>query len=110
MTLRILGDLRAMSARTEETETMTAEEKEAWLAIRKEAGLLELVGGRQAQLVEAPTTGPATLAGRPGAIRPRPIALPPRLTPAEITAHASFCAELGDKAIWRDYLPTPTRD
>jgi DNA polymerase-3 subunit epsilon len=68
---------------------------------------LELVGGRQAQLilVEAPATGPATLAGRPGTIRPRPIALPQRLTPAEIAAHASFCAALGDKAIWRDYLP-----
>jgi DNA polymerase-3 subunit epsilon len=70
---------------------------------------LELVGGRQAQLilVEATSAGGIMMAGRFGAIRPRPIALPSHLTLAELTAHASFCAGLGDKAIWRDYLPAP---
>jgi DNA polymerase-3 subunit epsilon len=38
-------------------------------------------------------------------IRPRHEALPPRLTEAELTAHAGFLAGLGEHAIWRDYLP-----
>jgi DNA polymerase-3 subunit epsilon len=63
---------------------------------------LELVGGRQVQLilVESQVAGGAAAAG---AIRPRPAALPSRLTAAELAAHASFCASLGEKAIWRDY-------
>jgi DNA polymerase-3 subunit epsilon len=67
---------------------------------------LELIGGRQAQLilVETGNNGAAAMAGRAGAIRPRPIILPPRLTQAERIAHAGFCAGLGDHAIWRDYM------
>ena len=67
---------------------------------------LELVGGRQAQLilVEAGSERAATGNGRTVAIRPRPIALPARISEAELTAHAEFRLSLGEKAIWRDYL------
>jgi len=57
---------------------------------------LELIGGRQAQLilVESGNGGAAALAGRLGVLRPRPTALPPRLTEAELAAHAGFLAGL----------------
>jgi hypothetical protein len=29
----------------------------------------------------------------------------PRLTEADLTAHAAFRASLGDQPIWADYLP-----
>lgn len=65
---------------------------------------LELIGGRQPDLVLQATpaksaTGPSTAAEewRP---RPRPQALPSRLTEAEAAAHAAFVAKLGDAAIW----------
>ena len=65
---------------------------------------VELIGGRQASLILV-ETGRAT--ATPAASRPpsppRPIALPPRLTDAELEAHRAFIATLGDKAIWRDY-------
>jgi DNA polymerase-3 subunit epsilon len=69
---------------------------------------LELIGGRQAQLilVESGNDGAATGTGRASAIRPRPIALPPRLTEADRAAHADFRATLGDHAIWDYYLRT----
>ncbi|MDB6452765.1 DNA polymerase III subunit epsilon [Falsirhodobacter sp. 20TX0035] len=62
---------------------------------------LELIGGRQPDLVL--TTGPARKDGiatdwRP---RPRPVPLAPRLTEGEAAAHAAFVAKLGDGAIWR---------
>ncbi len=67
---------------------------------------LELIGGRQAQLilVETGRDGVATGAGRASVIRPRPIALPTRLTEADRAAHADFRATLGDRPIWADYL------
>ncbi|MBE2275592.1 MAG: DNA polymerase III subunit epsilon [Rhodobacteraceae bacterium] len=63
---------------------------------------LELVGGRQPDLVLAPggaaRTGTASeQVWRP---RPRPIPLPSRLTADEEAAHAAFVAKLGDAAIW----------
>lgn len=65
---------------------------------------LELVGGRQPDLVLAPTPGaaqkgPAQIDSdwRP---RPRPEPLPPRLTDDEAAAHQTFVAKLGDGAIW----------
>jgi DNA polymerase-3 subunit epsilon len=69
---------------------------------------LELIGGRQAQLILVETgNDPATArTGRAGVLRPRPIALPPRLTQADRAAHAEFCVSLGDHAIWDDYLGT----
>lgn len=66
---------------------------------------LELMGGRQPDLVLAgPTPGRtagATDSGwRP---RPRPQPLPPRLTGDERAAHAAFVANLGEAALWRQY-------
>lgn len=64
---------------------------------------LELIGGRQPDLVLAPAgqrndaSGTVAQDWRP---RPRPVPLPPRLTEAEAAAHAAFVAKLGDAAIW----------
>jgi DNA polymerase III subunit epsilon len=68
---------------------------------------LELIGGRQAQLilVETGNDSAAAGAGRVHVIRPRPIALPARLTEIELAAHADFRASLGAHAIWADYAP-----
>ncbi|MFN3524845.1 MAG: DNA polymerase III subunit epsilon [Paracoccus sp. (in: a-proteobacteria)] len=69
---------------------------------------LELIGGRQPDLVlDGPATddGGQTAQGttgiRPRAARPRP--LPPRLTGPEAEAHAAFVAELGEAAVWARY-------
>jgi DNA polymerase-3 subunit epsilon len=64
---------------------------------------LELIGGRQAQLILV-ESGNDSAAARATVIRPRPMALLPRLTEEDRTAHAAFLASLGDHAIWRDYV------
>jgi DNA polymerase III subunit epsilon len=64
---------------------------------------LELIGGRQAQLVLV-ETGSDSAAARTSVIRPRPIPLTPRLTEADRAAHAHFRLSLGDHPIWDDYL------
>jgi DNA polymerase-3 subunit epsilon len=71
---------------------------------------LELIGGRQAQLilVETGNDSAASGAGRANVIRPRPIALPPRLTEADRAAHAELRGTLGDHAIWDEYLRNRT--
>ena len=63
---------------------------------------LELVGGRQPDLVLAGQAG-----AKPGAAaiaewrpRPRPQALPSRLTQSEASAHSAFVAALGEGAVW----------
>ncbi len=64
---------------------------------------LELIGGRQPDLVLAPTQGQARGGSGDAADwrpRPRPEPLPPRLTPAEEAAHQAFVAKLGEGAIW----------
>ena len=65
---------------------------------------IELIGGKQAALgleivIE---TVPGQLSGDGVAIviEPRQRPLPPRLTPAELAAHAAMVAVLGEKAIW----------
>jgi DNA polymerase-3 subunit epsilon len=63
---------------------------------------LELVGGRQPDLVLAERAGEKTGAAdlsdwRP---RPRPQPLVPRVTQAESAAHAAFVVALGDAALW----------
>jgi len=64
---------------------------------------LELIGGRQPDLVLA--TGPDMASGdankqewRP---QPRPKPLPARITEKEIAAHDAFVEELGDDALWK---------
>ena len=64
---------------------------------------LELIGGRQPDLVlgsamPAPVKGTGDIAWRP---RPRPEPLPPRITPEELAAHEAMVAKLGDAAIWK---------
>lgn len=64
---------------------------------------LELIGGRQPDLVLA---GAAARPASAGAVdtnwrpRPRPEQLPPRITPEEAAAHKSMVSRLGDAAIW----------
>ncbi|WP_420861784.1 DNA polymerase III subunit epsilon [Algirhabdus cladophorae] len=64
---------------------------------------LELIGGRQpdfglGQQATQTTGTQQTDTWRP---RPRPEALPPRLTEKETAAHAMFVEALGDGAIWK---------
>jgi DNA polymerase-3 subunit epsilon len=65
---------------------------------------VELVGGHQARLDFAINGAQAALLGANAeAIRPRPRALPPRLSAAEIEAHRAFVATLGADAAWLRY-------
>lgn len=66
---------------------------------------LELVGGRQPDF----GLNPASQTNKPSAAqtdsdwrpRPRPTALPSRLTPEESAAHAAFVDKIGAAAIWK---------
>ena len=63
----------------------------------------ELTGGRQASLLLQTA---AVNAQRGTVLRPiRPVPLAPLVAAAEWAAHAAFVATLGDKALWRRYLP-----
>jgi DNA polymerase-3 subunit epsilon len=67
---------------------------------------LELVGGRQPDLVlspvaAAPVNGQARATEDVWRPRPRPQPLPARITEEEALAHAAFVAKLGDAAIWK---------
>ena len=64
---------------------------------------IELIGGRQAALLlENVSDGYAT----PGSVQieiiipPRPAPLAPRLSEAELLAHAAMVAELGESSVW----------
>jgi DNA polymerase III subunit epsilon len=63
---------------------------------------LELIGGRQPDLVLSTETRRTTSTGAPSVWRPRPREqpLPSRLTAEEAAAHAAFVAALGDSAVW----------
>ena len=52
--------------------------------------------GQRTEAQQQVSTGPRA---------PRPVPLAPRLTAAEITAHAAFVARMGEKALWHRYLP-----
>ncbi len=64
---------------------------------------LELIGGRQPDFGLSEAQGAAATAerGEPWRPRPRPAALPKRLTEAEATAHQAFVEKLGEKAVWK---------
>lgn len=68
---------------------------------------LELIGGRQPDLVLDRPAAPGSARPQPGAAaspraaRARP--LPPRLTAEEAAAHAEFVAGLGETAVWLRY-------
>lgn len=69
---------------------------------------LELIGGRQAALTlvasgAADQTGGRSGYGKSRPARPRPVALAPRITPAEIEAHAAFVQTLGGETVWASY-------
>ncbi|MCF3639963.1 DNA polymerase III subunit epsilon [Rhizobium sp. TRM95111] len=70
---------------------------------------IEMIGGRQAALgltSAEVTRGPGGETSSEETVAPlavRPTPLPPRLSPAEIEAHAAMVATIGDKAIWNKY-------
>jgi DNA polymerase-3 subunit epsilon len=63
---------------------------------------LELIGARQASLILVENIG--GLNGKRIELPPRPIALLPRVTDDDLTAHRDFIATLGEKPIWQKYL------
>jgi DNA polymerase III subunit epsilon len=67
----------------------------------------ELLGGKQASLLlgAVADNSSAGLAARAAQRRDRKIP-PPRVTEEEVQAHSAFIAELGDKAVWKKWLPT----
>jgi DNA polymerase III subunit epsilon len=66
---------------------------------------LELIGARQAQLgLVTATASPVVVRSAIVAVRERPVPLLQRLTDIERSAHRALVAELGEKAIWREYL------
>ncbi|WP_127754961.1 DNA polymerase III subunit epsilon [Devosia sp. 1566] len=74
---------------------------------------LELIGGKQVSLAlvaENRVSGAEALASFAAAPR-RPLPLPPRLTQAELAAHAAFIASLGPEALWTQFAAdeVPTR-
>jgi DNA polymerase-3 subunit epsilon len=66
---------------------------------------VELTGKRQARLGLIEAAASATQGIAIMVVRVRPAPLAPRVTDAERAAHRAFVATLGDKAIWKDYLP-----
>ncbi|MCB4767343.1 DNA polymerase III subunit epsilon [Ancylobacter sp. Lp-2] len=72
----------------------------------------ELAGGRQTALglTVAETNTETTAEGLEPAVLSRPAPLAPRLSEAEIAAHAAFVRTLGDAAIWTDYVAAPQAD
>lgn len=73
----------------------------------------ELLGGRQAMLVglveESGNAAPRLVADTVIAARARPVPLAPRLTQEEHAIHRAFIAQMGDKALWAQYLVDETR-
>lgn len=66
---------------------------------------LELIGGRQQSLTLVDLKGQGNGQHiQATAVRPRPAALAPRLSQAEISAHDAMVASLGDAALWKTQL------
>jgi DNA polymerase-3 subunit epsilon len=65
---------------------------------------LELIGGRQPDLVLAPSGSSAQSGGADQGewrARPRTVPLDPRITQEEAAAHAAFVEAMGDGALWK---------
>lgn len=73
----------------------------------------ELLGGRQAMLVglveESGNAAPRLVADTVVAARARPVPLAPRLMDEERAVHRAFIAQMGDKALWAQYLVDEVR-
>lgn len=70
---------------------------------------LELIGGRQPDLVlvaQADSGADTAEVGQARPRAPRPSPLPARISVAETTAHAEFVARLGPNALWLRYSAT----
>ncbi len=69
---------------------------------------VELLGERQTNLglAKSSTTDDGHNVVHFGKAKQRSSPLPPRLSPEDEAAHEKFVAQLGEKAIWRKYLPT----
>jgi DNA polymerase III subunit epsilon len=65
----------------------------------------ELTGGRQTSLLLQTAAVSARRAATARPVRPAP--LTPLIAATEWVAHAAFVMTLGDKALWRRYLPKP---
>ena len=63
---------------------------------------LELIGGRQPDLVLAGPARRTTETGSDWKPRPRPAALAPRTTDEEAAAHTAFVEAMGDGALWKN--------
>ncbi len=65
---------------------------------------IELIGGKQAALIldsiALPVAGDGVAEATAVALSVRPSPLPPRLTDAELAAHARLVESLGEKALW----------
>lgn len=66
----------------------------------------ELLGGRQASLLLASSSGEGGAAAGPG-LESRPEPLLPKLGAEELERHRAFVAELGADAIWVSYMNGP---
>lgn len=68
---------------------------------------LELIGGRQPDLVLSPVGARSGSSASPSdgdwRVRPRPVPLRPRVTEDEVRAHEAFVDGLGDSAVWRRF-------
>jgi len=65
---------------------------------------IELTGKRQTALSLIDTSA-LSATNVIAIVKVREVPLPPRVTDAEREAHLAFVGTLGDKAIWKDYLP-----
>ena len=68
---------------------------------------LELIGGRQLNLdfgFDADSTVTSDQTASQWAPKPRPVALPPRITEEERQAHLEFVTRLGDDAMWLRWM------
>jgi DNA polymerase-3 subunit epsilon len=69
---------------------------------------IDLIGARQSQLILAAEARDVRTGGYGDMPRrQRDVPLTPRLTEADLIAHRSFVATLGDKPIWNEFLSAP---